>query len=77
MCSRCIRFTAEIADDPVLGFTELVRRNPLTKEQLESLAIIEQRGRELLVLIDTILDSARVEGRVARGEGRRDAASVF
>jgi signal transduction histidine kinase len=45
----------------VLGFTELVRRNPLTKEQNESLAIIEQRGRELLVLIDTILDSARVE----------------
>lgn len=45
----------------VLGFTELVRRNPMTKEQLESLAIIEQRGRELLVLIDTILDSARVE----------------
>ncbi len=45
----------------VLGFTELVRRNPLTKEQYESLAIIEQRGRELLVLIDTILDSARVE----------------
>ncbi len=45
----------------VLGFTELVRRNSLTKEQHESLAIIEQRGRELLVLIDTILDSARVE----------------
>jgi signal transduction histidine kinase len=45
----------------VLGFTELVRRNPLTREQHESLAIIEQRGRELLVLIDTILDSARVE----------------
>ncbi len=22
MCSRCVRFTAEIADDPVLGFTE-------------------------------------------------------
>lgn len=45
----------------VLGFTELVRRNRLTKEQHESLAIIEQRGRELLMLIDTILDSARVE----------------
>ncbi len=45
----------------VLGFTELVRRNPLSKEQYESLAIIEQRGRELLVLIDTILDSARAE----------------
>lgn len=45
----------------VLGFTELVRRNPLTEGQLESLSIIEQRGRELLTLVDTILDSARVE----------------
>lgn len=45
----------------VLGFTEIVRRGPLTKEQHESLAIIGQRGRELLVLIDTILDSARAE----------------
>lgn len=45
----------------VLGFAELVGRNPLTDAQRESLAIIEQRGRELLMLIDTILDSARVE----------------
>lgn len=45
----------------VLGFAELVQRNPLTDAQRESLAIIEQRGRELLMLIDTILDSARVE----------------
>jgi signal transduction histidine kinase len=45
----------------VLGFAELVGRNPLTEPQRESLAIIEQRGRELLMLIDTILDSARVE----------------
>ena len=45
----------------VLGFAELVGRNPLTDPQKESLAIIEQRGRELLILIDTILDSARVE----------------
>ena len=45
----------------VLGFAELVGRNPLTEPQKESLAIIEQRGRELLMLIDTILDSARVE----------------
>jgi signal transduction histidine kinase len=45
----------------VLGFAELVGRNQLTEAQRESLAIIEQRGRELLVLIDTILDSARVE----------------
>ncbi|MBS2013768.1 MAG: HAMP domain-containing histidine kinase [Deltaproteobacteria bacterium] len=45
----------------VLGFAELVGRNPLSDAQKESLAIIEQRGRELLMLIDTILDSARVE----------------
>jgi signal transduction histidine kinase len=45
----------------VLGFAELVGRNELTEGQRESLAIIEQRGRELLVLIDTILDSARAE----------------
>ena len=45
----------------VLGYAELVGRNPLQEAQKESLAIIEQRGRELLMLIDTILDSARVE----------------
>lgn len=45
----------------ILGFAELVSRNELSDGQYESLAIIEQRGRELLVLIDTILDSARVE----------------
>ncbi len=45
----------------VLGFAELVARGDLTDAQHESLAIIEQRGRELLVLIDTILDSARAE----------------
>lgn len=45
----------------VLGFAQIVQRSELTEGQRESLAIIEQRGRELLVLIDTILDSARVE----------------
>lgn len=45
----------------VLGFAELVARGELTDAQHESLAIIEQRGRELLLLIDTILDSARAE----------------
>ncbi len=30
MCSRCIRFTAEIADDPVLGFTERGSHTTLT-----------------------------------------------
>jgi signal transduction histidine kinase len=45
----------------VLGFAELVSKSPLTAAQQESLTIIEQRGRELLTLIQTILDSARVE----------------
>jgi signal transduction histidine kinase len=45
----------------ILGFAELVGRNRLYDGQRESLQIIEQRGRELLVLIETILDSARVE----------------
>jgi signal transduction histidine kinase len=45
----------------ILGFASLVGRSPLTAEQLQSLAIIEQRGRELLHLIETILDAARAE----------------
>ncbi len=45
----------------VLGFAELVQRSPLTAAQQESIAIIEQRGRELLMLIQTILDSALAE----------------
>jgi signal transduction histidine kinase len=44
-----------------LGFAELVKREPLTEGQRESATIIEQRGRELLHLIDTILDAARAE----------------
>ncbi|HEV3191832.1 MAG TPA: HAMP domain-containing sensor histidine kinase [Polyangiaceae bacterium] len=45
----------------ILGFAELVSHGTLTDEQRESVAIIERRGRELLYLIDTILDAARVE----------------
>jgi signal transduction histidine kinase len=45
----------------ILGFADLVSRGALTEGQHESTAIIEQRGRELLYLIDTILDAARVE----------------
>jgi signal transduction histidine kinase len=43
----------------ILGFAELVQRGKLSEGQRESTAIIEQRGRELLHLINTILDSAR------------------
>jgi signal transduction histidine kinase len=45
----------------ILGFTELVRRTELSHGQIESLDMIDQRGRELLALIETILDAARVE----------------
>jgi signal transduction histidine kinase len=45
----------------ILGFAGLVARGPLTEGQQESVAIIEQRGAELLYLVDTILDAARVE----------------
>jgi signal transduction histidine kinase len=45
----------------ILGFAELVRNTPLSSGQLESLEMIDRRGRELLALIETILDAARVE----------------
>lgn len=48
----------------VLGFTELVRQNEkLEPGQAESLELIERRGRELLALIETVLDAARVEAQ--------------
>jgi signal transduction histidine kinase len=46
----------------ILGFAELARRGEvLTEGQRESLDLIIQRGHELLALIETILDAARVE----------------
>jgi signal transduction histidine kinase len=45
----------------ILGFAQLVSLGPLRDAQRESVGIIEQRGRELLYLVDTILDAARVE----------------
>jgi signal transduction histidine kinase len=45
----------------ILGFTEIVRARPVTPGQAESLDLIERRGHELLALIETILDAARVE----------------
>ena len=45
----------------VLGFTEILFAEPLTPAQHESLTLIATRGRELLALIETILDAARLE----------------
>lgn len=62
------RFFASVSHDlksplnAILGFAELTRRDPMTNDsQRESLDMIIQRGRELLSLIETILDAARVE----------------
>jgi signal transduction histidine kinase len=47
----------------VLGFCALAAAEPLEEAQHESVRIIERRGRELLALIETILDAARVEAQ--------------
>ncbi|MBI4699927.1 MAG: HAMP domain-containing histidine kinase, partial [Deltaproteobacteria bacterium] len=45
----------------ILGLAELVQSEPLDPAQVESLEMVLSRGRELLALIETILDAARVE----------------
>ncbi|WP_437956373.1 HAMP domain-containing sensor histidine kinase [Sorangium sp. So ce119] len=45
----------------ILGFADLVGQEDLTDAQRESLELISTRGRELLGLIESILDAARVE----------------
>ncbi|MFO0676671.1 MAG: HAMP domain-containing sensor histidine kinase [Polyangiaceae bacterium] len=52
----------------ILGFAELASRGKLTAGQSENLVIIEQRGRELLHLVQTILDAARVDAGELRIE---------
>lgn len=62
------RFFASVSHDlksplnAILGFAEITKRDVLTTEpQKESLNLILQRGRELLALVETILDAARIE----------------
>lgn len=45
----------------ILGFVALLQKHKLTQAQGESLAIIDRRGRELLELIENILDAAKIE----------------
>lgn len=47
----------------VLGFCALASAEPMNEAQQESLLIVEQRGRELLALLETILDAARAEAQ--------------
>lgn len=61
----------------ILGFAELVGQEPLTRAQRESLDLILKRGRELLALIETILDAARVEaGQLTLAPKPVDVASL-
>jgi signal transduction histidine kinase len=45
----------------IVGFAESIDTGPLGPAQRESLELIATRGRELVALIETILDAARVE----------------
>ncbi|NUP06420.1 MAG: HAMP domain-containing histidine kinase [Polyangiaceae bacterium] len=45
----------------ILGFADSIDRSEMTAAQNESLDLIANRGRELVALIETILDAARVE----------------
>jgi len=45
----------------ILGFVALLQKHDLRAAQTESLAIIDRRGRELLELIENILDAAKIE----------------
>ena len=45
----------------VIGFTELLRENPNTSEAPRYLATVQQSAKSLLVLLNDILDSAKLE----------------
>jgi signal transduction histidine kinase len=48
--------------NPILGFTSLLRESPnLTEEQQEWLEMTERRGKDLLRLIETVLDLSKIE----------------
>jgi signal transduction histidine kinase len=58
----------------ILGFAESIDPAPLSPGQRESLDVISTRGRELVALIETILDAARVEAGQLRLERRPTSA---
>jgi signal transduction histidine kinase len=61
----------------ILGFASLVRQKPLSAPQRESLGFIEQSGRELLALIETILDTAKIEaGKMALSRSKISVVAV-
>lgn len=62
----------------ILGFASLAMAEPLSSAQEESVHIIERRARELLTLIETILDAARVEAqKLTIHRARTDVLTVL
>lgn len=62
----------------ILGFTQLVSQTSLNHAQEESLDLIQQSGRELLALIEIILDVARIEaGRMVLGRADLHPAALL
>lgn len=59
----------------ILGFATILEAEELLPPQRESLELITTRGRELLALIETILDAARVEAGQLRMESQLTQAS--
>lgn len=55
----------------ILGFAELLRRGELSDGQRESLVMVRSRGHELLSLVETILDVARLEAGQMRLQPER------
>jgi signal transduction histidine kinase len=58
----------------ILGFAESIDPTPLSPGQRESLDVISTRGRELVALIETILDAARIEAGQLRLDRRLTTA---
>ena len=62
----------------VLGFSDLLAASELTDDQRESVAVIASRGRELVALVETVLDSARVAaGQLKLTMAASDLATVL
>jgi signal transduction histidine kinase len=63
---RSLLFTSVSHDlraplNSILGFTELIRQKQLLRAQQQSLRFIDRSGRELLTLIETILDTSKID----------------
>lgn len=61
----------------IVGFADSIDPEELSAQQRESLHLIATRGRELVALIETILDAARVEAGQLRLERQRATVTTL